>query len=59
MSCGNVCYQLKTLYRVGTTHEVLEPLDFMARLAALPRVNLTRYHGVFTFIMLLMRVAAD
>ena len=29
---------------------VFEPLDFMARLAALvptPRVNLTRYHGVF------------
>ena len=29
---------------------MLEPLDFLARLAALvprPRVNLTRYHGVF------------
>ena len=29
---------------------VFDPLDFMARLAALvprPRVNLTRYHGVF------------
>jgi hypothetical protein len=29
---------------------VFEPLDFLARLAALvprPRVNLTRYHGVF------------
>jgi hypothetical protein len=29
---------------------VLEPLDFMARLAALvppPRMHLTRYHGVF------------
>ena len=47
---GNVCYQLKTPYRDGTTHVILEPLDFMARLAALvprPRVNLTRYHGVF------------
>ncbi len=34
----------------GTTHVVFEPLDFLARLAALvprPRVNLTRYHGVF------------
>ena len=30
---------------------VFEPLDFIARLAALvpkPRVNLTRFHGVFT-----------
>ena len=30
------------------THVVFEPLDFIARLAALvpnPRVNLTRYHG--------------
>jgi len=34
----------------GTTHLVIEPLDFMARLAALvppPRMHLTRYHGVF------------
>lgn len=41
---------LKTLYRDGTTHVVFEPLDFLARLAALvpkPRVHLTRYHGVF------------
>ena len=33
----------------GTTHVIFEPLDFIARLAALvppPRVNLTRYHGV-------------
>jgi hypothetical protein len=33
-----------------TTHVVFEPLDFLARLAALVprlRVNLTRYHGVF------------
>ena len=47
---GNVRYQLKTPYRDGTTHVIFEPLDFMARLAALvprPRVNLTRYHGVF------------
>ena len=37
-------------YRDGTTHIVLEPLDIMARLAALvppPRMHLTRYHGVF------------
>ena len=37
-------------YRDGTTHIVLEPLDLMARLAALvpkPRMHLTRYHGLF------------
>jgi hypothetical protein len=46
---GLVRYALKTPYRDGTTHVVLEPLDFIARLAALvpkPRVHLTRYHGV-------------
>ncbi len=47
---GNVRYALKTPYRDGTTHVIFEPLDFIARLAALvpkPRVNLTRFHGVF------------
>ncbi len=52
---GKVRYQLKTPYRDGTTgdrrsHAIFEPLDFIARLAALvpkPRVNLTRFHGVF------------
>jgi hypothetical protein len=59
---GNVRYQLKTPYReslprersecfgYGTTHVIFEPLDFIARLAALvpkPRVNLARYHAVF------------
>jgi len=47
---GQVRYRLKTPYRDGTTHIVLEPLDFIARLAALvppPRAHLTRYHGVF------------
>ena len=47
---SNIRYQLKTPYRDGTTHVIFEPLDFMARLAALvpkPRVNLTRFHGVF------------
>ena len=42
--------QLKTPYRDGTTHVIFEPLDFIARLAALvpkPRINLTRFHGVF------------
>ncbi len=38
--------QLKTPYRDGTTHVFFQPLDFIARLAALvpkPRVNLTRF----------------
>ena len=42
-------YTLKTPYRDGTTHIVLEPLELMARLAALvppPRMHLTRFHGV-------------
>ena len=58
---GNVRYELKTPYRDGTTHVIFEPLDSMARLAALvprPRVNLTDYHEVFIFIMSLMNVAA-
>ena len=49
-STGKVRYELKTPFRNGTTHVIFEPLDFMARLAALvpkPRVNLTRFHGVF------------
>jgi hypothetical protein len=46
---GRIRYSLKTPWRDGTTHVVFEPLDFMARLAALiprPGVNLIRYHGV-------------
>jgi hypothetical protein len=49
-SAGQVRYQLKNPYRDGTTHIVMEPLDLMARLAALvppPRMHLTRFHGVF------------
>jgi len=47
---GRIRYQLKTPYSDGTTHVIFEPLDFIARLVALvpkPRVNLTRFHGVF------------
>ena len=47
---GHVRYELKTPYRNGTTHVTFEPLDFIAKLAALvpkPLVNLTRFHGVF------------
>jgi hypothetical protein len=47
--------QIKTPYRDSTTgdrrsHVIFLPLNFIARLAALipkPRVNLTRFHGVF------------
>ena len=47
---GQVVYRLKHPFRDGTTQVVLDPLDFIARLAALvprPRAHLTRYHGVF------------
>ncbi|EPQ1460259.1 IS91 family transposase, partial [Acinetobacter baumannii] len=47
---GQIRYELKTPYRNGTTHVIFEPLDFIAKLAALvpkPRVNLTRFHGLF------------
>jgi len=47
---GQVRYELKTPWRNGTTHVIFEPLDFISRLVALipkPRVNLTRFHGVF------------
>ena len=43
-------YQLKTPYENGTTRIVLDPLDFLSRLASLvprPRTNLIRFHGVF------------
>ena len=47
---GQVIYRFKQPFRDGTTHVVLDPMDFIARLAALvprPRLNLTRFHGVF------------
>jgi hypothetical protein len=50
-SNGNVIVALKTPYDDGTAHVVLSPMEFMGRLAALvpkPRVNLTRFHGVFS-----------
>jgi len=49
-SASNIRYQLKTPYSNGTTHVIFNPLDFIGRLASLvpkPRVNLTRFHGVF------------
>ncbi len=47
---GKVRYELKTPYSDGTIHVKFEPLDFIAYLAALvpkPRLNLTRFHGVY------------
>ena len=47
---GKVRYELKTPYRDGTTHIFLDPIDFIGKLAALvppPRLNLTRFFGVF------------
>jgi len=47
---GQVRYELKTPWHNGTTHVIFEPLDFISRLISLipkPRVNLTRFHGVF------------
>src|SRR5215813_13046847 len=46
---GQVVLQLKSPYKDGTTHIVIEPLEFMERLAALvprPRLHLIRFHGV-------------
>ena len=47
---GQVIYRFKQPFRDGSTHVVLDPLDFIARPAALvprPRLNLTRFRGVF------------
>ena len=47
---GQVVYKLKTPYRNGTTHIVLDPLNFLSRLASLiprPKIHLIRFHGVF------------
>ncbi len=46
---GRVVLQHKTPWAGGTSHVVFEPVDFLARLAALiprPRINLVFYHGV-------------
>jgi len=47
---GQLRYELKTPWRNGTAHVIFEPLDFISRLVSLipkPRVNLTRFHGIF------------
>ena len=48
-STGKAVYTLKMPYRDGITQVAFDPVDFIARLAALapkPRINLTRYPGV-------------
>jgi len=47
---GRIVVKLKTAWSDGTSHIVMTPMDFMARLVALippPRKNQIRYHGVF------------
>ena len=46
---GRIVLELKRPWQDGTSHLVFEPLDLLARLAALtprPRINLIIYHGV-------------
>jgi hypothetical protein len=46
---GCVSYRLRHKWRNGATHVLFEPLDLIAKLAALvppPRFNLVRYHGI-------------
>jgi hypothetical protein len=45
---GQVVLRLKSTYGAGTTHIVMQPQEFMQRLAALvprPRLHLIRFHG--------------
>ncbi len=47
---GRVAYALKNPWRSGETHRVMEPVQFIARLAALvppPRHPLIRFYGCF------------
>ena len=46
---GHIVLKLKTAWRDGTSHHVMDPMEFMQRLAALvprPRLHLIRFHGV-------------
>jgi hypothetical protein len=48
---GNVVVEPKSPYDDGTTHVILSPMEFIGRLVSLvpkPRVNLTRFQGVFS-----------
>jgi hypothetical protein len=47
---GRIAWRLKIPGGSGETHRIMEPMEFMARLAALvppPRGPLLQYHGVF------------
>lgn len=47
---GRVLYRYRQPFRDGSIHVVPEPLDLIARWAAMvpgPRANLTCFHGVF------------
>jgi hypothetical protein len=49
-SSGIIRYQLKTPYNDGIKQVIFEPLDFIAKLAALvlkPKMNLSSFHGEF------------
>ncbi|MFO0690425.1 MAG: transposase [Myxococcota bacterium] len=49
MADGRLAYRLKTLWRDGTTHVVMERRELLERLAPLippPRAHQVRYHGV-------------
>jgi hypothetical protein len=52
---GRVVYQYKQPFRDGSTHVVLEPLDFIARLAALvPRPRpVARWHAMLNVCLFL------
>ena len=46
------------IFQRSTTHVIFEPVDFIGRLAALvpkPRVNPTRFHGVFASLVFFIR----
>jgi hypothetical protein len=48
---GRLLYRLRHRWRNGATHVVFEPLEFVAKLAALvpaPMSNLVRYHGLLS-----------
>ena len=48
---GRAAYRLRHKWSNGATHVLFEPLDLVAKLAALvppPRFNLVRYHGIFS-----------
>jgi hypothetical protein len=48
---GRLLYRLRHRWRNGATHLVFEPLEFVAKLAALvppPMFNLVRYHGLLS-----------